>query len=246
MYLLVETARPDELEALVAETPVAYVPLGTYEHHGWHLPICFDGIKAHALCQRAAQRTGGAVLPPFFYGTGGGHLGYKWTIMPDAEQLAPLVALTLDSLVRFGFRVIVILTGHYPGEQIALVKRLAAEAAARHPQAHFWGLPEHELCTALDGDTFPGDHAAKYETSIALALNPAWVALDRLTPGRDPNLVTLPESPRGERSSWDPEHALYAIFGQDPRTTASVAAGEILVEQVVSGLTERVNALLVA
>jgi len=34
--------------------------------------------KAHGLCERVAQRTGGAVLPTFFFGTGGGHVGYKW------------------------------------------------------------------------------------------------------------------------------------------------------------------------
>ena len=63
---------PDELETVLAEAPLAFVPLGTYEHHGFHLPVCFDGIKAHALCERVAQRTGGTVLPTFFYGTGAG------------------------------------------------------------------------------------------------------------------------------------------------------------------------------
>jgi len=244
MYVQLELARPDELEAVLRVAPVAYVPLGTYEHHGWHLPVCFDGIKAHALCLKTAERTGGVVLPPFFYGTGGGHIGYKWTIMPAAEEFAPLLAQTLDSLVRFGFTVVVLLTGHYPGEQIALVKRMAAEAGERHPEARFYGLPEHEVCTPLDGDPFPGDHAAKYETSIALALNPDWVKRDWLTPGRDPAQVALPESPRGERSSWDPTHPLYAIFGQDPRTTASAENGAILVEQIVSGLTTKVSDLL--
>ncbi len=27
-------------------------------HHGFHLLVCFDGIKAHASCERVAQRTG--------------------------------------------------------------------------------------------------------------------------------------------------------------------------------------------
>lgn len=75
-----EEMSPDELEAVLAEAPVAFVPLGTYEHHGFHLPVCFDGIKAHAFCERVARQTGGTVLPTFFYGTGGGHIGYKWTL----------------------------------------------------------------------------------------------------------------------------------------------------------------------
>ena len=35
---------PRELEEVLAEAPLAFVPLGTYEHHGFHLPVCFDGI----------------------------------------------------------------------------------------------------------------------------------------------------------------------------------------------------------
>ena len=114
---LMEQMRPDQLESVMKATPIAFVPLGTYEHHGWHLPIGFDAIKAYALSQRVAQRTGGVVLPPFFYGTGGGHVGYKWTIILPEEQIRPILETTLDQLSRFGFKVVVILTGHYPREQ---------------------------------------------------------------------------------------------------------------------------------
>src|SRR5207244_1788356 len=51
-----EQLHPDDLEAILAEAPVAYVPLGTSEHHGWHLPVGFDGLKAYALCQRVAEQ----------------------------------------------------------------------------------------------------------------------------------------------------------------------------------------------
>ncbi|HIG47868.1 MAG TPA: hypothetical protein EYQ20_16075, partial [candidate division Zixibacteria bacterium] len=50
--------RPDELAALRDENPVAFWPLGLLEHHGWHLPVGFDGIKAERLCIRIAERTG--------------------------------------------------------------------------------------------------------------------------------------------------------------------------------------------
>lgn len=239
-----EFSHPDDLEAALDAAPVAYVPLGTYEHHGWHLPVGFDGIKAHALCARAAERTGGVVLPTFFYGTGGGHVGYKWTVMPDEASVRPLLALTLDELVRFGFRVVVLLTGHYAGEQVRMVHALAKEAAARHPQARFLGLAEPEVTTPLPGDRYPGDHAAKYETSIALALDPAWVRLDRLTPGRDAARVATPETPRLEGRQYDPADPLYAIWGDDPGAAADVEVGRRLVEEIVGRLAERVTAAL--
>ncbi len=139
-----------------AEAPVAFVPLGTFEHHGWHLPVCFDGIKAHALCERVAQRTGGAVLPTFFYGTGGGHVGYKWTLILPEKQITPILEATLDHLAAQGFKVVVVLTGHYPKEQVDMAHRLAQEAQARHPKVRFLGLTEPEITTPQPGDRGAG------------------------------------------------------------------------------------------
>ena len=239
-----EEMSPDELEQVLAEAPIAFVPLGTYEHHGFHLPVCFDGIKAHALCERVAVRTGGTVLPTFFYGTGGGHVGYKWTLMLPESQISPLIEATLDHLARQGFRVVVLLTGHYPTEQVDMVHRLAQEAQNRHPHVRFIGLTEPEITTPAPGDASGGDHAAKYETSIALALNPAWVHLDRLTAGRDPARVVLADTPRKDVPTHDPTHPLYAIYGQDPREKASQDLGDKVVQEIVSRLAERVTAAL--
>jgi len=239
-----EDMSPDELERVLAEAPIAFVPLGTLEHHGYHLPVGFDGTKAHALCERVAQRTGGAVLPTFFFGTGGGHVGYKWTLILPEAQIAPLISATLDHLARQGFRVVVLLTGHYAGEQVDMVHRLAQEAQARHPRVRFIGLTEPEVTTPEPGDAYGGDHAAKYETSMAMALNPAWVHLDRLTPDHDPAQAALPDTPRGEASTHNPAHPLYAIHGQDPRTRASRELGEKLVAEIVSRLATKVEQAL--
>jgi creatinine amidohydrolase len=232
--------RPDELDVVLRAAPIAYVPLGTFEHHGWHLPICFDGLKAAALCQRAAQQTGGVVLPTYYYGTGGGHVGYKWTLILSEPMVRPLIEATLDHLARQGFKVFVLLTGHYPHEQTDMVRALAAEAQQRHPQSRFIGLCEPDVSTPDAGDRTALDHAAKYETSIAMALNPDWVRLDWLTPGRSPEQVTIATTPQGTASTHDPQHPLYAIHGQDPRTTASLELGQRLVEEIVGRLSTMV------
>ena len=79
------------------------------------------------------------------------------------------------------------------------------------------------------------------ETNIALALNPEWVKTDHLTPDHDPNRVTLPGTPRSDRSTHDPAHPLYAIYGDDPRETASEAIGRKLVEEIVGRLAQKVE-----
>ena len=134
------------------------------------LPSCRSASMASrpTRCASASpQRTGGTVLPTFFYGTGGGHVGYKWTLMLPEPQIAPLIEATLDHLARQGFKVVVLLTGHYRQEQVDMVHRLAQEAQKRHPQVRFIGLTEPEITTPQPGDAYGGDHAAKYETSIA-------------------------------------------------------------------------------
>ena len=65
--------RPDELAACRDASPVAFWPLGLIEHHGWHLPVGFDGIKAEHICIRVAERTGGVLFPTMWWGAGGGH-----------------------------------------------------------------------------------------------------------------------------------------------------------------------------
>jgi len=240
-----EVMHPDDLEKVLEEAPVAFVPLGTYEHHGWHLPICFDGIKAHALCERVAQRTGGAVLPAFFYGTGGGHVGYKWTLILEEQKIKPLLEATLDHLANQGFKVVVMLTGHYPHEQVDMVHDLASEAGQRHPGVKFIGLAEREITTPQPGDKRSGDHAAKYETSIGMAIDPDWVHIDRLTEGRDPAATTLASTPKRDAPTHDPRHPLYAIYGDDPRTEASPEIGEEVVAEIVSRLAAQVQNALV-
>ncbi len=52
-----------ELFDLIQERPLAWLPLGILEKHGWHLPWGLDGLKAHAVCLRLAKKFGGVVLP---------------------------------------------------------------------------------------------------------------------------------------------------------------------------------------
>src|SRR4051794_33767795 len=53
----------EELFRLIRERPLAWLPLGIFEHHGEHLPRGPNGLKAHALGLRLPRRLGGVVLP---------------------------------------------------------------------------------------------------------------------------------------------------------------------------------------
>ena len=49
---------PWEIAAAMADVPLCYLPLGTLEWHGEHAAVGLDAFKAHAICVRAAERSG--------------------------------------------------------------------------------------------------------------------------------------------------------------------------------------------
>ncbi|HPI78141.1 MAG TPA: creatininase family protein, partial [bacterium] len=118
-----ETMTPGELERAVLSTPVAWVPVGTLEWHGRHLPVGLDAIKAHALCLRAADIAGGVVLPANYCSILG--MRFPWTFRQNPAVFARNYFDILVSLKKYGFKSIIILTGHYPVEQVLALMALS-------------------------------------------------------------------------------------------------------------------------
>jgi creatinine amidohydrolase len=230
------TMFPDDIQAEVSRAPVAYFPLGTLEYHGPHLPVGNDAIKAQAILERVCERTGGVILPALFWGIGGGHKEYPTSIILREEILVPLLEDILEGLVRIGFRVIVLLTGHYPAEQTSAVKQVANRLHQAHPDIHVWALPEYE---AYPGE-FRGDHAAKWETSILQALRPELVDLNRLKGAMEPD-APLQTRTIEEMNAPGP---LHGILGENPARSASPALGKETVDIIVENLVTWVQEAL--
>ena len=67
MNVQYEEMFPHEFEAALAKFPVAYVPVGSLEWHGRHLPYGNDALKAHGILVRTAHKYGGVVVPPTYW-----------------------------------------------------------------------------------------------------------------------------------------------------------------------------------
>jgi len=214
-----ERLRPEELDEALRDAPIAFVPLGSIEFHGWHLPLGFDALKAAALCERVAAETGGVVMPPTFFGFAGLHGEYHGSIISEEAPFEAHLRVMLQRLAVMGFKVIVVLTGHYPGEQVAAAKRVADEASAAWSDVTIFALAEHEAYP----NEMRGDHAAKWETSIALEIMPELVNLEALDDNPEP---------------------LHGIYGEDPRSEASVELGKETVDTIVSTLAGIVHGAL--
>jgi creatinine amidohydrolase len=217
-----ERLHPAELREAVERCPLAYVPVGTLEFHGEHLPFGVDGFTAHGLCLRAAARTGGVVLPPPFLASG--CLDFPFTLSFEPSLVHAWVRATLAELARRSFRAAVVLTGHGPLDLVHLIKRACAEAEAAYPGLATYGLCWLELNAARltepeRGEPTAIDHAGLVETSWMLALEPDLVRLERL--------------------SDDPEATHPGVYGRNPRFTASAGFGSAQVDAAAALLAER-------
>jgi creatinine amidohydrolase len=222
-----ERLHPAELRARVDLAPLAFVPVGTLEFHGEHLPFGVDSFEAHALCVRAAELAGGVVLPPVYLASG--CLDLPFTLSFEPALVEAWVRATVDRLFHRGFRAIVVLTGHGPLDLNHLLKRVCAEAEAAHDGLAAYALCWLELnaarlCAPESGEPTTVDHAARIETSWMLALHPELVHLDRLED--------------------DPEAAHVGVYGRNPRFTAAAEFGESQVAAAAQLLAERARGLL--
>ena len=230
-----ELLLPSEIESALAERSVVYIPLGSIEYHSHHLPVGLDGLNAHGVCVQAATRTGGVVVPTLWYGVGGGHTSYPWTIMARSETtLVELLTQTLSRLTELGVQTAVLFTGHFADEQLAMIDAVAAEANAEHGPLRVLALSVNRT----DSPVAP-DHAGIFETTLLSALHPELIRLDRL-PSKADVPAPDPEGAVGWEHRHGPSHPLWGVMGPDPRSYDPAEAAGLL-EQVVSWTARQVE-----
>jgi len=212
---------PYQMRRIIEDTPVAYVPVGTLEWHGEHLPLGVDSLIAYALLSRAAAGTGGAVLPPSPVSCG--LLKFPFSFDYGQTLLDKTVRKTLDQLCEDGFRFIVVMTGHGPMDQIHIIKAACEDLMAKHSSIQAWALCWFELLVDTDEESII-DHAAKVETSLMQELWPDLVDISRL--------------------SDNPEEYPVGVYGRNPRFTASPDWGRRMVDHIVKRLSIGVSSLL--
>jgi creatinine amidohydrolase len=216
-----ELLRPHQIEAALQGNPTVYLPLGTIEWHSAHLPVGLDGLTAHGVCERAALDHGGLVYPTLYFGTGGGHVSYPWTVMvPEADDIRSLLDLALSRLSTFGVRCAVLFSGHFAPEQLEMIDDVAARW---NDQGSAMSVVARGINMVEGADIAP-DHAGVFETTMLSALWPDRVDLHQLPP-LDPG---RPATDDWDDSRHDPANPLWGVFGPDPRAFDPAAGPELL------------------
>jgi creatinine amidohydrolase len=222
-----ERLRPRQFDAILRESPVAYLPWGALEYHSYHNPIGLDGLKSHGLLCALARECGGVVFPPVF----AGHATIK-TILPfnhsieiSAATLKTLAMEYLRQIAQLHFQIIVLMTGHYSEAHVDILTEASRLIAADLPGLKIWTFSDKD---PLEGQ-FPPNHAARGETSFQMHF--------------DPDLVDLSELPKDRVTTLERD----GVWGEDPRL-ASAEEGErmviVFLEKTVpqlSGLLRELN-----
>lgn len=232
--VLYEELRPREFAQRIAKAPIAYLPLGTLEWHGLHLPLGSDGMQSRGLFCEMARRIGGIVLPMLFVAPdkvqqtdGATYYGMDFWHRPQGEaprQLEgsayyvpddfyfQLLDHIMAQLKRAGFRVVV---GHGHGPSNKAFRAMIPAMKEKYGLT----LINAQFDDAVRG--FQDDHAAANETSIMMHFHPDLVDMNEL----DPNPAVKPE----------------AVSGDDPRVYASAEEGRLATEETIERLIQEVR-----
>ncbi|MEX0273751.1 MAG: creatininase family protein [Flavobacteriaceae bacterium] len=222
-----ERMRPSQIEAIIDQVPIAYLPWGALEFHGAHNPVGLDGIKAHHLCMDLAKEVGGVVLPPVYLAANliksypGVH--FPKHSLEFTEGLIKSMAIQyVDQLAEQHIKIIVLLSGHAGEPHLQTLRDVATIFNQRYPSNHCWALAEFDM---VPDTLLKANHSALGETSLQLYYAPETVALENLPNHRD---ITL---------------QLDAISGEDPRQ-ATTTHGKKIAQAFLSNATTRLNELL--
>lgn len=184
-------------EAIGAGKTTILVPIGGTEQSGAHIALGKHNRRAFLLSERIAEALGNALVAPVVaYVPEGsvdapaGHLRFAGTITVPPEAFIATLENAARSFRLHGFRDIVFL-GDHGGYQrdIAnaaqrLNRRWAGDAVRAHALPEYYRVVETDYPKLLrarglsDGEI--GLHAGLADTALMLALDPAYVRIDRL------------------------------------------------------------------
>jgi creatinine amidohydrolase len=172
-----------DFEGIDKALAVALLPVAAIEQHGPHLPVSVDADINAGIIQAAAQHLAENVpvyvLPPMQVGKSNEHVAFPGTLSLTASTVLALWTDVAESVIRTGFRRIVIFNSH--GGQPQLVDVVVRDLRVRFgvlavaANAAALGLPDG-LFTPEE-ERF-GIHAGAIETSMMLHLCPHRVRMD--------------------------------------------------------------------
>lgn len=194
-----------EISALPRDVPLV-MNISAVEQHGAHLPVGTDAmIGAHVLDRLdAALDKRVLILPGVSVCCSAHHMDFGGTLSVSHATLAAYVSDIIDSVLRQGFRNIVLFNSHGGNQAIGQV--IVETLGPRWPEAQivlatWWTLAHEALMRITQSGAGGVGHACEFETSLIQHMSPEqvrgaliadpelpqtyeWAAADMLNGGR--------------------------------------------------------------
>ena len=234
--MLIENMTMAEFSKGLEICTTVYIPFGSVEEHGSHLPLSTDTIEAYEVGKRASERIPLFVAPPVHYGSCRSTAQHPGTVSISTSTLKALLKDIVRSLHAQGLTNFIALTGHAGGSHRMALQDAGEELIAELPGINMAVVTEYELAKETGAhliETRGDAHAGEIETSRIMHSHP------HLVKGvGEPEYPNFPTGilVRDKRSFWPG-----GVWG-DP-TKASAEKGRLLESLVADKVVELVRAL---
>lgn len=205
---------------------IAFVPVGTLEWHGNHLPIETDFLVAQKICELLNKKIRAYVLPPIYLGTDGEKIiggkrfigmnsRFSKELQGSVYYLKPTLLFSMvqglvDNLVKQGFTKICIVTGHAGSKQIEVLEKIESKNK------------NAVLLNPFKNLSVNVHHADEYETSLFWACYPE-------------------EEVKSRKIKIKSDDDLFTYKGYDPREKASLKLGNSMLKEIVANLNQKIK-----
>ena len=237
---------------LVAKNPVVFIPVGSVEQHGAHMPLGVDSMLTTKLAELVAEAVDGIVAQTVTTGYksqqrsgGGNHIVGSFGF--DAETVVGVVRTLVRELHRHGLRRIAVVNGHYENYQFVYegvdlaLRDLPADDQPQVLLLSYWDFVTPDVIEALYPDGFPGwdvEHGGVMETALMLNYFPELIHMDKVMdlPAADlPLYDLLPVDPSLTPASG----CLSSGVASTPEKGVTLAAS--IVDGLVEAISERLG-----
>ena len=234
--MIIEEMTMGEFEDGLKICRTVFIPFGSVEEHGYHLPLSTDTIQAYEVGKGASRLVPLFVAPPVHYGCCRSTSCHPGTISITTATLKGLTKDIVRSLYSHGLRNFIILTGHAGGAHRMALQDAGEELIVEFADIKLAVVTEYELAKREGRgiiETVGDAHAGEIETSRIMHSHPHLVkgTGEREFPDFPMGLLV-----RNKRKYWE-----NGVWGDPTKATAD--KGERLNDRIVAKVVELVRAI---
>lgn len=239
--------RADQLREQARRNAIVILPVASLEQHGPHLPVEVDSLLGEIVAARTAGKLlaksqAALVLPVLWTGLSEHHMSFGGTVTLENAAFAALIEGVVRSVLRHGFRRVVLLNAHGGNENAlrAITDDLTPRLGAPIVQFTYWYAAAVAIAKILE--TQGGlQHACEAETAMMMAARPDLVAADRIPLANSNTPPDMSDGVGGGLYRWRSigSRSGSGVIGNPAAATAE--KGERLFDAISSALADKLG-----